>query len=76
MLLPYFIQNPRFVFMYPQKHFFDIQDWGVCAYQQALQWQKILLKERQAGLIDNQLIFVEHPDVFTIGRRVEPSMIF
>lgn len=45
-------------------------DWGTCAYDVALERQLELVKARQQGEIGDTLVFVEHPPVYTIGRRI------
>ena len=42
---------------------------GRMAYPEALDIQEKLLARRQAGLIGDTLLLVEHPPVLTIGRR-------
>ena len=42
---------------------------GRVAYAEALALQRSLVEERKAGAIDDQLLFVEHPHVLTLGVR-------
>ena len=42
---------------------------GRVAYDDALALQRSLAEERKAGAIDDQLLLVEHPHVFTLGVR-------
>jgi lipoyl(octanoyl) transferase len=42
---------------------------GRVAYADALELQRALVEERKAGAIDDQLLFVEHPHVLTLGVR-------
>ncbi|MEW6425623.1 MAG: lipoyl(octanoyl) transferase LipB [Bacillota bacterium] len=42
---------------------------GVTPYQQALEWQERLVAARRAGLTGDLLILLEHPPVFTFGRK-------
>ncbi len=44
-------------------------DLGKMRYKEAWDLQKCVLKKVQDGNLDNTLIFVEHYDVFTFGRR-------
>ncbi len=46
----------------------SIIDLGIAPYQSVWDLQKKLQKERIAGEIDDTLILVEHPPVFTIGK--------
>ncbi|NIA22997.1 MAG: lipoyl(octanoyl) transferase LipB [Proteobacteria bacterium] len=47
----------------------NIIDLGKMRYKRVWELQKCILKKVQNGEIDNTLIFVEHYDVFTFGRR-------
>jgi lipoyl(octanoyl) transferase len=42
---------------------------GRVTYADALALQRALVEERKAGAIDDQLLFVEHPHVLTLGVR-------
>jgi len=46
---------------------------GLIDYRQAWQWQRQLHEERVAGQIPDTVLLLEHPSVFTAGRRTEPS---
>lgn len=49
----------------------DFVDWGVLDYPDALERQRELVKQRQLGACNDQIIVVEHPHVITLGRRRE-----
>jgi lipoyl(octanoyl) transferase len=53
----------------------DVLDIGLIEYDKALELQYKLLKKRQQNLINDTLIFVEHPHVFTLGKRATDSQI-
>ena len=42
---------------------------GRLGYSQALQLQRQLVRQRKDRAIPNTLLLVEHPPVFTVGRR-------
>ncbi len=44
---------------------------GLLDYEQAWQWQRQLHAQRVAGEIDDTALLLEHPPVFTAGRRTE-----
>src|SRR6185295_311599 len=44
------------------------RDLGQLEYLAALEFQEKLVLEKQRGIAPDTLIFVEHPDVFTLGR--------
>jgi lipoate-protein ligase B len=44
-------------------------DLGFLRYSQALEKQRSLVERRKSGAISDQLIFVEHPHVVTMGRN-------
>lgn len=46
-----------------------VRDLGLCLYAQALEIQEGLVAQRQRGEGCDTLLFVEHPLVFTVGRR-------
>lgn len=46
-----------------------IRDLGVLAYPEAHALQKDLARRRGLGEAEDTLLFVEHPHVFTVGRR-------
>ncbi|MCX7847521.1 MAG: lipoyl(octanoyl) transferase LipB [bacterium] len=48
---------------------FEVQDWGLCDYSDALARQHAILDARIHGTCNDTLILVEHPPVFTIGRQ-------
>ena len=45
---------------------------GVIPYDEALALQRSIATARQAGLIDDVLLLLEHPPVLTKGRRTDP----
>lgn len=47
----------------------EISDWGRTNYADALERQKKLVAERQAGRQSDILVFTEHEPVFTLGLR-------
>jgi lipoyl(octanoyl) transferase len=47
----------------------EIRDLGTMDYDAALQMQTRFVADRKAGLIGDQLLFVEHPHVVTLGRN-------
>jgi len=42
-------------------------------YSEALEWQHRLVDQRKQGLVPDQLLFVEHPHVITLGRNAHPE---
>ena len=46
---------------------------GLLDYEQAWQWQRQLHAQRVAGEIDDTALLLEHPPVYTAGRRTEAS---
>ena len=44
---------------------------GLLDYEQAWQWQRQLHAQRVAGEIDDTVLLLEHPPVYTAGRRTE-----
>ncbi|MBV8527040.1 MAG: octanoyltransferase, partial [Candidatus Dormibacteraeota bacterium] len=46
---------------------------GTTPYNEAWALQRMLAAQRAARLIGNQLLLLEHPPVFTMGRGGEPS---
>lgn len=47
----------------------EVHDLGRTRYSQALQVQRELVERRKRGEIPDQLLFVEHPHVVTMGRN-------
>ena len=45
---------------------------GLMDYEQAWQWQRQLHAQRVVGEIDDTALLLEHPAVYTAGRRTEP----
>lgn len=45
-------------------------DWGLCDYEVALERQLQYVQKVQEGTTPDTLIFVEHPPVYTLGRRI------
>ena len=48
-------------------------DAGSTSYSGAYAWQQQLHARRTANLIPDILLFLEHPHVFTLGRRFQPA---
>jgi lipoyl(octanoyl) transferase len=48
---------------------FELLDVGRMGYADALALQQRLVEQRKQGLIPDQLLFVEHPHVITMGRN-------
>ncbi len=48
---------------------FVLRDLGRLGYAEALEIQQQLVEQRKQGLIPDQLLFVEHPHVITMGRN-------
>lgn len=53
--------------MYPMQ----LADWGRLDYESALEKQRAIVSERQEDACEDLLVVVEHPHVFTLGRRRE-----
>ncbi len=49
----------------------ELVDWGTLAYEESLERQRDLVRKRQDDECGDMLISVEHPHVFTLGRRRE-----
>ncbi|MEZ4266923.1 MAG: lipoyl(octanoyl) transferase LipB [Myxococcota bacterium] len=49
--------------------YLKVRDLGLCGYEEALAIQQALVAARQRGEGVDTLLFVEHPPVFTVGRR-------
>ena len=47
----------------------EIRDLGTVNYHESVELQNRLVADRKAGLIGDQLLFVEHPHVVTLGRN-------
>lgn len=47
----------------------EVRQLGQLRYEEALAVQEKFVVERQAGLVPDQLLFVEHPHVITMGRN-------
>jgi lipoyl(octanoyl) transferase len=47
----------------------EIRDLGTLDYRAALELQERLVADRKLGLVSDQLLFVEHPHVVTLGRN-------
>jgi lipoyl(octanoyl) transferase len=47
----------------------EVRDLGRMGYAEAFGLQRALVEQRKAGEIPNQLLFVEHPHVITLGRN-------
>jgi len=51
----------------------DLVDLGLLGYAQAFELQRDLVERRKRGEIPDQLVFVEHPHVITMGRNGRPE---
>ncbi len=51
----------------------DIQRLGTIPYEQAWEFQRSLATERAEGRRDDTLLLLEHPSVYTAGRRTLPE---
>ena len=47
----------------------ELRDLGRIGYAEAFDLQKRLVEQRKRGEIPDQLLFVEHPHVITLGRN-------
>ncbi len=47
----------------------ELHDFGRLDYSRALEVQRDLVEKRKRGLIPDQLLFVDHPHVITLGRN-------
>jgi lipoyl(octanoyl) transferase len=54
---------------------FAVRDLGRMPYAEALALQQALVEQRKRGEIPDQLLFVEHPHVITMGRNGHASNI-
>ncbi len=48
----------------------EVRRLGLVSYAAALELQKVLVEERKAGRISDQLLLLEHPPVITLGAKV------
>jgi lipoyl(octanoyl) transferase len=53
---------------------FQIEDWGLIEYKQALERQRQIVNDVIAGA-PGRLIFCEHPPVLTLGRMTKPDSL-
>ena len=53
----------------------EYRDLGRVGYQEALELQRKLVERRKAHEIPDQLLFLEHPHVITLGRNARPENI-
>ena len=51
----------------------EVQNLDTIDYQEAWDLQAKLAKQRADDEIPDQLLFLEHPDVYTAGKRTQPS---
>ena len=51
----------------------EIRHLGVVDYREAWELQAALAQQRAAGEIGDQLLLLEHPSVYTAGKRTQPS---
>lgn len=49
----------------------ELADWGVLDYEEALVRQREIVARRQEDACQDAMVLVEHPHVFTLGRRKE-----
>jgi lipoyl(octanoyl) transferase len=47
----------------------ELLDLGRIGYGEAFELQRVLVEKRKKGLVPDQLLFVEHPHVITLGRN-------
>ena len=52
-----------------EQPFLEVRDLGRLRYAEALEVQRQSVEQRKSGAISDQLIFVEHPHVVTMGRN-------
>lgn len=57
-------------------HTLNFEDWGLIAYDQALDRQLQLVETVQSEQTLGTLVFCTHPAIVTLGRKSEPSDIF
>lgn len=48
-----------------------VVDCGDVPYEKALRWQRLLVEAHEAGEVDDVLLTLTHPPVFTAGRRAD-----
>ena len=53
----------------------EFRDLGRMGYEEAYALQRELVSQRKAGEISDQLLFVEHPPVITMGRNAHESNV-
>jgi lipoic acid synthetase len=46
---------------------------GTVGYREAYDLQRVLFERRSSGIIDDYVLLLEHPHVFTLGRRSRPE---
>ena len=54
---------------------FEVRDLGRLGWAEAYQIQQTLVEDRKAGRVPDQLLFVEHPHVITLGRNAHLTNI-
>jgi lipoate-protein ligase B len=52
-----------------------VLDLGLVAYRQAWELQQQLVTARQAGTANDTIVMLEHPPVYTLGRRASASNV-
>lgn len=52
---------------------FDIREIGVVDYEEAWELQRVLAADRAEGRDRDTLLLLEHPSVYTAGRRTQPE---
>ncbi len=53
----------------------EVRDLGVMRYLPAFELQRELVEQRKSGAIPDQLLFVEHPPVVTLGRNAHEENV-
>lgn len=54
---------------------FSLRDLGLADYEHVYRLQRDLVGQRKRGEIEDSLIFVEHPDVYTYGRKIKNPLL-
>jgi lipoyl(octanoyl) transferase len=53
----------------------EVRDLGLLRYAPAFELQRELVERRKSGEIPDQLLFLEHPPVVTLGRNAHPENV-
>src|SRR5699024_8169147 len=51
----------------------EVRDIGMIDYRDAWQWQRDLVNERAGGTHGDTMLLLQHPSVYTAGKRTEPG---